>query len=95
MGTLANPVKIIDLTNELKNVEKIRTDMELDDMRYLLEVAKNNTHSLTDSAVLEPKPDGVLQETYDESGRYIIVPRDESWGEVRLFFQDILNKPSE
>lgn len=90
---IINPQKALEVLDVLRNNTVLDTKVDATNVRKFLAIADVVSSSTTNQKVLEPGPDGIIQEERDENGRFVLVPAnpERDWGEVRMFFQDILN----
>ena len=88
---IINPTKALEVLDILQDNLVVDTKVDATNVRKFLSIAEIVSNSATNQRVLEPGADQILQETRDENGRFILVPSSGDWGQVRMFFQEILS----
>ena len=88
---IINPQKALEVLGVLRDNVVLDTKVDPVNVRKFLSIAEVVSSSATNQKVLEPGQDGILKETRDDMGRFILVPSSGDWQEVRMFFQNILN----
>lgn len=89
LGVLSNPVKIISILNSLGN--HVKTDAELWEIKELAVLMKNINITNTNRKVFDTSEDGLLYETWNDNGSYILLPEGDNFEKVREVCWGIFN----
>ena len=88
---IIDPQKALEVLDILRDNVVLDTKVDPTNIRKFLSIAEAVSSSSTNHQVLEPGPNGVIEESRDEYGIFILVPKNGDWEEVRMFFQNILD----
>lgn len=89
LGVLSNPVKIISILNSLGN--HVKTDAELWEIKELAVLIKNINIINTNRKVFDTSEDGLLYETWNDNGSYILLPEGDDFGKIKEVCREIFN----
>jgi LCP family protein required for cell wall assembly len=93
LNVLANPKKLTDILNTLG--AHLRTDIKLDEMKRLAELAGQINTDSTKTKVLDTAADGPLKSINDPIAGYIILPKKgaNDYTDLRLVTYPLLTEP--
>lgn len=91
VGFLANPKKILDLTNIVG--DHIRTDFSATELVSLAELIKNLDSNKTVNKVLTSASDGELVSD-SSSGTYYLIPKGGNWESIQKIAHEIFTDPN-
>jgi polyisoprenyl-teichoic acid--peptidoglycan teichoic acid transferase len=89
-GTLSNPIRINSVINSLD--KHITTNMEFSDIMAMLKLGRElDTDNIT-RLVLDNSPNGYLQNSFTDSGAFILEPKTGSFKEINHLIENIFEE---
>lgn len=86
-GTLSNPLKISDILESLGSHSQ--TNMEVWEIVRLAKLASDVPAGSIVNRVIDSSPTGLLKNATGLGGAFILIPRDETYGDLRFFAKNI------
>ena len=87
---LLNPRQTIRLLTLLQ--QHVKTNVQLNDLARIKELIENNEHITLVTKVLDPTS-GIVLESKGIDGAFILLPRDQSFGEIRNVVRSLFTVP--
>jgi LCP family protein required for cell wall assembly len=89
LGVLSNPVKMVSILNSLGN--HIKTDAELWEIKELVVLTQNINTTNAKRKVFDTSEAGLLYETWNENGSYILLPEGDNFDKIHEACKEIFN----
>lgn len=91
LGILSNPIKLVSILDSVGN--HVRTDAELWEIKELAELFRNANTSSIKSKVFDTSEAGLLYQTHNSAGSYILLPVGGNYDKIHEACKNIFDQP--
>lgn len=91
LGILSNPIKLVSILDSVGN--HVRTDAELWEIKELAELFRNANTSSIKSKVFDTSEAGLLYQTHNAAGSYILLPVGDDYDKIHEACKNIFDQP--